>query len=171
MRLPARLLTAAALLPLAACAGGGGVECAPYARQVSGIQLYGDAAAWWDQAEGRYARASQPSPGAVLVFRRTGRLPDGHVSTVTQVVSSRDIRVNDANWVHGRISSDEAIVDVSPGNDWSAVRVWWAPSASLGITTYPTFGFILPQPPATAPLPAPVATPMADAGTAGRPMW
>ena len=29
------------------------LQCVPYARQVSGIQIYGDAWTWWDQAEGR----------------------------------------------------------------------------------------------------------------------
>ena len=145
-----------ALLLLSACAGGGSapvtlggssradVECAPYARQVSGIQLYGDAASWWDSAAGRYQRSSEPSPGAVLVFRRTGRLPSGHVSVVSRLQSSREIMVTQANWVHHRIAQSEPVVDVSAGNDWTAVRVWWEPSRALGTTVYPTFGFIAP---------------------------
>src|ERR1700712_2773315 len=60
-------------------ASGGGTassyECAPYARDTSGIQLYGDAAAWWDQAAGHYARSETPQTGAVLGFRRRGRPP------------------------------------------------------------------------------------------------
>ena len=37
--------------------GGGGamipyLQCVPYARQVSGIRIFGDAHTWWDQAEG-----------------------------------------------------------------------------------------------------------------------
>ena len=126
------------------------VECAPYARQVSGIELYGDAASWWDGAAGRYQRSAEPSPGAVLVFRRSGRLPSGHVSVVARLASQREIMVTQANWGHGRIARSEPIVDVSPGNDWSAVRVWWEPSNQLGITTYPTFGFIAPAPPSGA---------------------
>lgn len=128
--------------------GGGGTasnyECAPYARDTSGIQLYGDAAAWWDQAAGRYARSETPQTGAVLVFRRSGRLPYGHVSVVTSVNSGREIVVTQANWVHHRIARAEPVVDVSPGNDWTAVRVWWAPSGVLGTTVYPTFGFVGP---------------------------
>ena len=122
------------------------IECAPFARQVSGIQLYGDAASWWDQAEGRYDRGSQPVEGGVLVFRRSQRLPYGHVSVVAADVSSREIRVTQANWVHHRVTRDEPVVDVSPGNDWSRVRVWWAPSNSLGSTVYATYGFIGPNP-------------------------
>ena len=120
------------------------IECAPYARQASGIQLYGDAAAWWDEAAGRYARSDQPQPGAVLVFRRSGRLPYGHVSVVKGLSSGREIIVTQANWVHHHIARGEPVVDVSPGNDWSAVRVWWAPSGQLGTTVYPTFGFVGP---------------------------
>ena len=151
---------------LAACAGQGGpgradlsgtagVECVPYARQVSGIQLYGDAASWWDGAAGQYDRGPQPSPGAVLVFRRSGRLPHGHVSVVAALRSAREIRVTQANWVHGRIARDEPVVDVSPANDWTAVRVWWQPASALGTTVYPTFGFIAPRQPSETPPPSP----------------
>lgn len=136
---------------LAACAGQSGleatsVECAPYARQVSGIQLYGSAGSWWDQAAGRYGRSSSPEPGAVLVFRPSARLPYGHVSVVAQVRSPRSILVTQANWVHHRIARAEPVIDVSAANDWSAVRVWWAPAGQIGVTTYPTYGFVLPRP-------------------------
>jgi hypothetical protein len=120
------------------------VECAPYAREVSGIALYGDAASWWDSAAGRYPRSDRPAPGAVLVFRRSARLPYGHVSVVANLDSPREIRVTQANWVHHHIARNEPVVDVSPSNDWSAVRVWWAPSGQLGTTVYPTFGFVGP---------------------------
>lgn len=143
------------LLLLSACGGGNraatgaagastSLECAPFARQETGIQLFGDAASWWDQAPGRYDRGPDPVPGGVLVFRRSGRLGSGHVSVVRRVVSGREITVTQANWVHRRITRDEPVVDVSTGNDWSAVRVWWAPSRALGSTVYPTYGFIAP---------------------------
>ena len=142
------------LLLLAGCGGsvrtagpvgaGTDLECVPFARQVSGIALYGDAADWWDQAAGRYDRTSTPEPGAVLVFRRSGRLAHGHVSVVARVLSDREITVTQANWVHRRIGRDEAVQDVSDRNDWSAVRVWWAPTGSLGASTYATYGFIAP---------------------------
>ena len=143
------------LLPLLLCACGGpppplssgassNLECAPFARQMSGIALYGDAYTWWDQADGRYRRTSEPEPGQVLVFRRTSRLPSGHVSVVASIASQREIRVTQANWVHRRITRDEPVIDVSADHDWSAVRVWWAPSHTMGATTYPTYGFIGP---------------------------
>lgn len=123
------------------------IECAPFARQISGIDLYGDAASWWNQAEGRYNRSSQPTKGSVLVFRRSARLPAGHVSVVAQLMSDREIRVNQANWLHHRITTGEPVVDVSPGNDWTSVRVWWAPVNALGSTIYFTYGFIHAQRP------------------------
>jgi len=144
-----------ALVSLSACGSSNGgpapgastaLECVPYARQVSGIELYGDAADWWDQAVGRYPRGTDPVQGGVLVFRRTGRLAHGHVSVVSGVASSREIKVTQANWVHRRIGHDETVVDVSEAGDWSAVRVWWAPSHALGTTVYPTHGFISPSP-------------------------
>ncbi len=122
------------------------LECAPYARQVSGIQLHGEAYSWWEQAAGRYGRGSVPRPGSVLVFRRSARLGSGHVSVVERVVSDREITVTQANWVPRSVARDEPVVDVSPGNDWSEVRVWWAPSGTLGLTEYPTYGFIGPAP-------------------------
>jgi hypothetical protein len=147
------------LLP-AACAGSrtgpsylvgrNSVECAPYARQVTGIQLYGDAWHWWLAAAGRYARSREPSPGAVLVFRRSARLPEGHVSVVTAIDGTREIRVTQANWVHGQLSRNEPVLDVSPANDWTAVRVWWSPIGQLGSATYETYGFVLPTPPRLA---------------------
>lgn len=142
------------LLGLAGCGGGArgsssgsstSLECAPFARQVSGIQLYGEAYSWWDQADGRYDKGTEPVEGGVLVFRRSGRLPSGHVSVVARRVSDREITVTQANWVHRRITRDEAVQDVSADNDWSRVRVWWAPSGVLGSTVYPTYGFISPH--------------------------
>lgn len=120
------------------------LECVPYARRVSGVQLHGEAYSWWEQAAGRYDRGSVPRPGSVLVFRRSARLGSGHVSVVQRVVSDREIVVTQANWVPRRVTRDEPVVDISPGNDWSVVRVWWAPSLALGRTAYPTYGFIAP---------------------------
>lgn len=139
------LLTA---LLLAGCGGGGlssSLECAPYARQQTGILLYGNAADWWEGAEGRYARGADPAPGGVLVFRRSSRLPSGHVAVVREAVSPREVRVDQANWVHRRVTRGEKVIDVSQANDWSQVRVWWAPSGAMGASTYPTYGFIAPR--------------------------
>jgi len=120
------------------------VECAPYARSLTGLELSGEAYQWWDQAQGRYPRSQTPTVGAALVFRQSDLLPHGHVSVVSRLLSSREIMVNQANWVHNRISHDDVVRDVSTGNDWTLVRVWWRPAVSLGITVYPTYGFVGP---------------------------
>lgn len=143
----------AGLLVLAGCASrgshagdyvGGSValDCAPFARALSGLRLTGAAADWWSQADGRYGRGSAPAVGSVLVFRRSGRLPSGHVAVVSQVVGRREILVTQANWVHHRVSADQPVVDVSTANDWSIVHVWWPPSEAMGTGDYPTYGFI-----------------------------
>ena len=126
-----------------------GISCAPFARELSGIALYGEAESWWHAAAGRYARTEQPATGSVLVFRRSARLRSGHVSVVTRVVSPRQILVTQANWVPGQVDEDQLVVDVSPGNDWSEVRVWYPPSNTLGTHTYTAHGFIHPRRPAT----------------------
>jgi CHAP domain len=147
------------LLALAACASrgpagdyvGGSVplDCVPFARALSGVRLTGAAADWWWQADGRYDRDNAPSIGSVLVLRRSGRLPSGHVAVVSQVLGARQILVTQANWVHSRVSLDQPVIDVSAANDWSIVRVWWPPSGGMGITDYPAYGFIRADRPMT----------------------
>jgi hypothetical protein len=146
------------LLALSACAGrgaddyiGGSValECAPFARELSGVRLSGAAADWWWQADGRYTRGDRPSVGGVLVLRRSERLPSGHVAVVSQVLGARRILVAQANWVHHRVSQDQPVIDVSAANDWSMVRVWWPPTGEMGSTDYPAYGFIRADRPAT----------------------
>jgi len=147
------------LLAMSACASGshggdyiGGsvaVECAPFARALTGVRLSGDAADWWWQASDRYVRSAQPTIGSVLVLRRSGRLPNGHVAVVSQVLGQRQILVTQANWVHHRVNEDQPVIDISSANDWSVVRVWWPPSGEMGSAAYPAFGFIWPERPAT----------------------
>ncbi len=125
---------------------GGWMECVPYARRVSGIELTGDAYLWWGEAAGRYERGNTPAPGSVLSFRANGRMRLGHVAVVTEVVNQREIVVTQANWGgsgfdHGGISTGVSVVDVSPGNDWTAVRVALGHSPNYG-AVYPTYGFI-----------------------------
>lgn len=118
------------------------MQCAPFARAVSGVQLRGAAADWWPLSKGRYERGQTPAVGSVLVFRRTARLSDGHVAVVARVVSDREILVTHANWVRHRVSENVPVIDVSAGNDWTRVRVWWPPAGQMGATEYATFGFI-----------------------------
>ena len=118
------------------------IECAPFARAVARLPLRGAAADWWVLADGRYARGQTPRVGSILVFRRTARLPDGHVAVVSSVVSDRRILVTHANWVRHQVSENVPVIDVSAGNDWTRVRVWWPPAGQIGATEYATFGFI-----------------------------
>jgi hypothetical protein len=82
--------------------------------------------------------------GGVLVFRRTGRLPSGHVAVVSQVLGRRQIMVTQANWVHHRVTEDQPVIDVSPDNDWSVVRVWYPRVNDYGASAWPAYGFIHP---------------------------
>ena len=126
-----------------------GLQCAPFANQLSGIALYGDAATWWRKAAGRYRRSHRPEVGAVLVMGYQPRLPYGHVAVVSRLIDLRHLDVMQANWEPGMVDRDQLVVDVSPRNDWSRVLVWWPPTNTLGVTTYRVRGFILPPGPAT----------------------
>jgi surface antigen len=128
--------------------GSGGVvsgvlQCVPYARDVSGIRIYGDAHTWWEQAQGRYARGSQPRVGAVMAIRPAGNSRLGHVAAVSGVIDSRTVLLRHANWSSpGQIEDNVRAIDVSPDNDWSEVRIWHGPSGQLGVRHWPLYGFI-----------------------------
>lgn len=126
------------------------MQCVPYARQVSGIQIYGDAHSWWQQADGRYAKGNRPVQGAVMAFKPYRSMQLGHVAAVSKVIDSRRVLLNHANWSpingrRGQIERDVLAEDVSARGDWSEVRVWYTPTGGLGTTRYPIHGFIYPQ--------------------------
>lgn len=125
-----------------------GISCVPYARQVSGIMVAGNAWQWWDNADGLYARGDRPEVGSVLNFRANGRMRLGHVAVVTQVMNSREVTVDHANWPgggRGGVSHDVSVVDVSEANNWTAVRVEIGRDGEFG-SVYPTYGFIYNRP-------------------------
>jgi len=122
-------------------------QCVPFARLVSGIQIFGDAHTWWQQAAGRYQTGFTPRAGAVLCFKPTGHMRLGHVAVVSQVLTDRIIQITHANWSiiegeRGQVEKNVTVIDVSPAGDWSQVKVWNDPSRNLGATVYPTYGFI-----------------------------
>ena len=136
-------LAAACVLGAAAPATAQFWQCAPYAREVSGIQIRGNANTWWGQAAGRYERGRQPKEGAVLAFDATRRMRVGHVAMVSRVLNDREVLLTHANWSRrGQVERDVRAVDVSPAGDWSMVRVWYGPQHDLGTSSYPTRGFI-----------------------------
>jgi len=117
--------------------------CVEFARARSGLALFGDAKFWWARAKNIYARLRTPAEETVMVFTATKRLAKGHVAVVTHIVSSREIRVDQANWQnHGEIDRSTPVLDVSKKNDWSQVRVWDIRSKSFGGHVYPVSGFI-----------------------------
>ncbi len=117
--------------------------CVEYARMRTGMAVFGDARQWWDRARNLYARLSRPAEEAVMVFAGSHRLRRGHVAVVTEIVSPREIIVDQANWMNrGEIDHATPVLDVSPRNDWSLVRVWDIPSGHYGARTYAVSGFI-----------------------------
>jgi len=119
------------------------LQCVPYARKLSNIQIRGDAWTWWGQAEGRYPRGSQPAAGAVMVLKKKNANSLGHVAHVDEVIDNRTLVVSHANWLNkGRIHNHMPVIDVSEANDWSAVRFWNADGGHFGGSIYRPYGFI-----------------------------
>jgi len=128
------------------------LQCVPFARELSGITIYGDAHSWWDQADGSYQRGTMPAEGAVLSLPSHGSMRLGHVAVVREIVDDRTILISHANWSpingrRGQIERRVAAMDVSEDNDWSKVRIWYAPIGKLGTTAFPVNGFIYPAKP------------------------
>jgi surface antigen len=118
------------------------LQCVPFARAVSGVQLFGDAWRWWSEAVGRYDRGQIPQPGSILSFRSSAAMPLGHVAVVTRVINPRQVEIDQANWVSpGAVTTGMRAIDVSDRNDWSAVRVELAGRGGFG-SVYATDGFI-----------------------------
>jgi surface antigen len=120
-------------------------QCVAYAREVTGVEIRGNANTWWGQAEGRFQRGKAPKAGAILAFKSARGMPAGHVAVVAQVISDREILLDHANWSHrGGVEHGVRAIDVSPEGDWSQVRVWYAGTGDLGTRSNATFGFIYP---------------------------
>lgn len=120
------------------------LQCVPFARRESGVEIYGNANTWWRQAAGRYETAETPSEGAVMVLHGYQTSARGHVAVVKEQVSSRLVIVDHANWLNGgEITRDVPVMDVSAAGDWSEIRVWNVPGRHWGGRTYRVQGFIL----------------------------
>ena len=121
------------------------LQCVPFARDASGIEIRGDAKHWWKLAAGKYPRSRRPREGSVFVMKGYKTARRGHVAVVRQILDDRTIVVDHANWGNdGRIYLSAPVRDESPKNDWSRVRVWYTPSDSWGRRIYRARGFIHP---------------------------
>lgn len=122
------------------------MQCVPFARDLSGIQLKGDAVVWWGQAEGKYDRSARPQNGALLVLKGYRTDSRGHLAYVKRMLSRSEIVIDHANWLNdGKLHIDTPVKDVSPNHDWSLVKVWSVPAGRYGDRTYRVQGFILPD--------------------------
>ena len=146
----AALVLAAMTMVSAPALGSGYLQCAPFARMESGIQLFGNARDWWGQAAGRYERGNVPQVGAVMAFASTRKMPMGHVAVVSGVVSPREILIDHANWKRNQVSLGMSVMDISEAGDWSSVKVAYDPG-QYG-RAYPISGFIYPASVAATPV-------------------
>jgi surface antigen len=140
-------LIAAAAVLCAVTAPAEAQYCVRYARSITGLEVRGNAWAWWDNAAGVYPRGQEPMIGSVLVFRRGGGgMGLGHVSAVTGIVDDRTILVTHS-FGGPYLWRDVPIEDVSDANDWTRVRVWHGPTRQMSSTRFPTYGFVYPHEP------------------------
>lgn len=125
------------------------IQCVPFARETSGIEIYGNAHTWWEKAQPRYQRGYVPVNGAVFVMPKQSRLGYGHVAVVKRIINSRVVEVAHANW--GDTRARRSIIyyampmeDISEKNDWSRVRLWNYELKAYGLP-YRGKGFIYPN--------------------------
>ena len=129
------------------------IQCVPFVRELSGVNLYGNAYTWWDSAaEQGYQRASVPELNAVLVLKKSDRLANGHVAMVRRIDGPRKIEVTHANWgsderTRRLVHDSMPVIDVSPANDWSEVEFFNEQAGVYG-QPYTAWGFIYPKAPA-----------------------
>ncbi|MAS87275.1 MAG: amidase [Micavibrio sp.] len=162
IRIPLFYIALISLLTLSGCAGFAGriaspsaygqyhlspTQCVPYARAKSGIQIYGDAYTWWQQASSRgYQRGQAPRQGAILSLSQTSKLRYGHLAVVKKIKASREITVTHSNWGDGPVSrrmvyKSMKVKDISPNNDWTMVKFWNPEIDAYGLP-YKADGFI-----------------------------
>lgn len=124
----------------------GVIQCVAYANAQSNVVIHANARDWWSRARGVYARGREPEPGSVLNFRSIKRMPLGHVAVVRDILDNRTITVDHSHWGQPGPRYNVPVIDVSPQNDWSSVRVALTHSPGQYGSVYPTYGFIYPRP-------------------------
>ena len=122
------------------------LQCVPFARDNSGVRIFGDANTWWAQAKSKFETQDMPVKGAVIVIRGFNSDARAHVAVVRKILDDRQLTVDHANWGNrGEIQLDTPVMDVSSSNDWSKVRVWNTESGHFGGRVYEVKGFIVPE--------------------------
>lgn len=126
------------------------IQCVPYAREQSGVQIFGNAHTWWPQAKAKgYEVSKTPEIGTVMVLSRAGKLNYGHLAVVTNIIDDKTIEVTHSNWGDSRetrrvIYNSMNVIDSSRTGDWSRARFWHYASSSYG-SSYAVSGFIHPH--------------------------
>lgn len=94
--------------------GASAMECVEYCQRNGFSNVSGNAYQWWDNAAAKgYKRGQKPYVGAVLVWKKES-LPYGHVAVVSELLDSRNIKVNHANWPEdGQIRLGVLVTDTS----------------------------------------------------------
>ncbi|MFM8681569.1 MAG: CHAP domain-containing protein [Alphaproteobacteria bacterium] len=126
-------------------------QCVAYVHAHSAFRIQANAHMWWTRAAGIHARGSAPEAGSVLSFRSVRGMSLGHVALVSRVVDSREIEIDQNNWLGVGPARGASVIDVSPNNDWTAVRVENRPGARVYGRVYPTDGFIHARAPGSEP--------------------
>lgn len=126
-------------------------QCVAYVHAHSAFRIQANAHLWWARAAGIHARGKAPEVGSVLSFRSVRGMPLGHVALVSRVVDEREIEIDHNNWLGVGPVRGASVIDVSPKNDWTAVRVANRPGARVYGRVYPTDGFIHARAPGSEP--------------------
>lgn len=128
------------------------LQCVGFVHQATNFQIHGNARDWWQRAAGLYARGNVPAAGAVLSFRPKRHMPLGHVAVVRSQLDSRTILIDQAHWGRNGIDRNVRVIDVSPNNNWTAVRVALRGNRNTFGSIYQTHGFIYNRPEGSAPV-------------------
>lgn len=126
-------------------------QCVAYVHAHSAFRIQANAHLWWTRAAGIHARGKAPEAGSVLSFRSVRGMPLGHVALVSRVVDEREIEIDHNNWLGVGPVRGASVIDVSPKNDWTAVRVANRAGARVYGRVYATDGFIHARAPGSEP--------------------
>src|SRR5262249_13707964 len=58
------------------------LQCVPFVRRETGVEIYGDANTWWSQAKDQFERQAEPIEGGVLVLHGYAGAQRGHVAVI-----------------------------------------------------------------------------------------